>query len=515
MLRRWVLLALLPSLLLAAVVLFTDHYGNARLGTDDVELGLSPSAVTSPNFGKICSYNVDGGVIAQPLYIPSVSGVTGQSGAVNLLVLATQHGSLYAFSADSCGSAIWRTNFGAVQAANSYPGLMGDLIYQRENGCKGTPAIDTAAAVIYAVCSTDTTWVLRKLNLKTGAQISSAEITGTVAGTTFCPLCQQNSAGVTLANGYSYVTFGSMADQTNHGSWYGWVFAYNSALSQVGSFCTTCARGGGGGGGIWQSGGGLSVDASGNLYAITGNGGGTPSANNLCLAVVKLSPTLNLIDWYAPSDYDTLNSNDWDMSTGRPMLIPGTSLLVFGAKDFNVYSLNTGCLGNIGGTHNSCTAPQKFVTGSASVSDHQGIYGCLYIPGLQKGYFPNTAGHIYAFALSGSTWNTTPVVSAGTYEFPGSQMVASCNGSSSCVIWGTMPVDTSALFVAQPAKLVAFNPTTLAEYWTSVTRSSDAVGTLPKLTVPTVANGKIYVGTLDSTVVVYGPNQINHLIISN
>lgn len=513
--KRALLIVFAGSLVWAASVL-TSHYANSRLGTTDPEPSLTPATAVLANFGKNCTYTVDGDVYAQPLYVPSVSSVTGQSGAVNLLVVATMHGSVYTFNADRCDAFIWRTNFGAVQAASSYPGNIGQLIYDRENGCKGTPAVDATAATIYVVCSTDTTWVLRKLNLKTGASISSVTITGTVSAITFCPLCQNNSAGVTLAGTKVYIAFGSMNDKTNNGNWYGWIFAYNTSdLSQAAVLCTTCA-GGNSGGGVWQAGGGLSVDSTGNLYAITGNGSGAPGTGNFTLSVLKLSATLSVLDWYAPSNYADLNAGDEDLASGRPMLVPGTDLIVFGAKDFNVYSIHSSCLGNIGGNNNGCTAPQVFATGSGAITTHEGVYGGVYVTGLGKGYFPNTNGSIYAFALTSSTWNTTPTtISAATYEFPGAQMMATCSGGASCVIWATSPVTSSALTSAQPGKLLAINPSTLVPYWASTGRDSDAPGTLAKLTVPTAANGNVYLGTLDSTVVRYGPNQVNHLLISH
>jgi hypothetical protein len=441
--------------------------------------------------------------------------MTGRSGPTNVLIIATMHNSLYAFPADRCGPYIWRVNFGANQAPNSYPGTMGSLIYNQENGCKGTPVVDRANGWIFSVCSSPTDWIIRKTNLLDGSTLATTTVNPTVSGVSFCPLCQQNTAGLTLANGKAYVSFGSMVDDTDHGPWHGWVVSYDeSTLTQQAAFCTTCASGLAGGG-IWQSGGGLSVDGSGNLYAITGNGSGTPSIGNLCLSVVKLSPSLSVSDWYAPSNFAALNAGDEDLASGRPMLIPDAPLVVFGAKDFNVYSVNTNCMGNIGGTNNGCTSPQVFATGSGPNMAHNGVYAGLYIPGLHKGYFGNTAGNIYAFSLAGSTWNMTPAISAATYEFPGAQMAASCNAGSNCVIFATMPTVSSALFAQQPGRLIAINPSDLSQYWSSTGRPSDAMGTLPKFTVPTIANGKIYVGTLDSTVVVYGPNSLNPLLISN
>lgn len=520
--RRLVLIAIVAQAF-ASVTLVTDHCGNDRSGTNAAEAKLSPTFVASGSFGKICDYKVDGDVYAQPLYLSGVTGITGTAGATDILVVATMHNSLYLFDASNCGPPIWRTNFGANQAANSFPGISGALWYNRELGCRGTPAIDPVGKFIYSVCSTATTWVLRKTDLTNGTTSASVTVTATVSGVTFCPLCQDALSGMTLANGNVYATFSSMLDQTDHGEWYGWVMGYaQSDLSSVGTFCTTCA-GGNGQGGIWQDGGGPSVDGSGNLYVVTGNGVGTPAAGNLNEAVVKLSSTLSLVDWYAPSNYATLNTNDWDMSTGRAILVPGTNVLVFGAKDFNVYSLNTGCLGNLGGTNNGCTAPQVFVTGSTgSPSQHQGIYGGVFVPGLHKGFFPNTAGAVYGFSISGSTWNTTPAAtSANTYEFPGAQLSASCFAdNTNCIVWGTVPVSGSAFQSMQPSKLVAFNPSDLSEYWSSTGKTADAVGgSLSKLTTPTIANGRVYVGTVGSnetvgaTVSMYGDLRFRHILI--
>jgi len=518
--KKLVLYLIAPCLL--AIVVATDHYSLLRLGTNSTETSLTPTSFSS-NFGKLCSYTTDGAVYSQPLYIPAVSGVTGQSGPVNLLVVSTMNGSVYAFNADACGAAIWTRNFGAVQAASSYPGTLGGLIYNRQLGCKGTPAVDTTTNVVYFVCSTATTWVLRRVALVSGQDYpvppspgnSSITITGTVNAVTFCPLCQQNSAGVTITQGHVYVSFGSMNDQTNHGNWYGWIFAYSTGdMSQTAVLCTTCSNASGGGG-VWQAGGGLSVDASGNIYAITGNGSSTPGAGNYTMCLLKLDTSLNVLDWYAPSDYANMNTNDQDLASGRPMLIPGTDLVVFGAKDFNVYSVHSSCLGNIGGTQNGCTAPQVFITQGGITTTHDGIYGCLYVPGLHVGFFPNTSRHIYAFTLTGSTWNTTPsVISSANYEFPGAQMTASCNGSTNCIVWATAPLAAGGQFTAQQAKLVALNPSDLTEYWSSTTRTTDAVGTLAKLTIPTVANGKVYVGTLDNSVVSYGLSP-TRIILAN
>ncbi len=497
-----IIACLLLVAIAAAVTVVTNSFTNARLASSAQETTLTPAnAGTLQKLGK---FSTDADVFAQPLYIPSlvVSGHT-----YNVLAVATMGNSVYLFDADTPGSSPLKTvNFGSNQAANSYPGHFGDLLYQRQLGCLSTPVIDVAAGKMWVVCSSPTQWVIYRLELTTLSVLSSATISGSVAGTgdggstvTFAPLRQTSRAGLTLTGGNVYVSFGSMSDQ---GVWHGWIFGYDqTTLATSGVFCTTPD---GTGGGVWQSGGGLSVDGSGNIYAVTGNGSGTVSSRNLNESVIKLDASLNVLDWYAPTNYATLNGNDWDMATGRPMLIPGTNLLVFGAKDFNVYSLNTACMGNIGGTNNGCSAPQKFPTGSGSPTDHQGVYACMYIPETHTGYFPNTAGSIYSFTLSGSTWNTTPAATSAAFQFPGAQMSGSSNGTSNQIVWASIAA-TSSLFSPAAGILSALDSSSLTTLWSSATNAArDAPGQVAKFNAPTIAAGQVFLGTLDNGVVVFG-----------
>ena len=96
----------------------------------------------------------------------------------------------------------------------------------------------------------------------------------------------------------------------------------------------------GGGGGIWMSGDGMSVDASGNLYYVGGNGSFN-GGRNIGESVVKLDADLNVLDWFAPWDNDFLNSLDSDLSSSNGLLLPGTNLLITGGKGGKLYALDT------------------------------------------------------------------------------------------------------------------------------------------------------------------------------
>jgi hypothetical protein len=507
-----VVFSMLAPAALAFSVL-TAHYSNARTGANTSEIKLTPENVAEYKFGKLGSCAVDGAVYAEPLF---VQGVTISGSTYNVLLVSTMNDSLYLFDVTKgpcAASPLWKQTYGAPII--SYPdqncGTQDCLLYGSEIGCLSTPVIDQANSLIYSVCAnTGPIWVLRKISLIDGSVSASVTVTGSVTGTgdpsggdcvsggtlTFCPTYELQRSALTLANGNVYVLAGSYADIH---PWHGWAFAYDAGtLAQAGIFCSSPNTGAAG---LWGSSGGLTVLGSGNLAMFTGNGSYDGSAA-WGETVLQFSPTLNVTDWFTPSNWASLAASDEDLSSGRAMLIPGTNTVVGGAKDFNAYSVNTTCMGHLGGTVGGCTAPQVFITNSmASPGPHVGIYGGTFIN--NKLYLPNTAGSIYGFSFSGGSFNTSPFTSASTYAFPGAQLSASSNGTVDTLVWA-ITVGSSAESTAQTATLRAFN-SSLSELWNSDMRGNvDAVGDMAKFQIPVVANGYVYVGTLSGTVAVFG-----------
>jgi hypothetical protein len=104
----------------------------------------------------------------------------------------------------------------------------------------------------------------------------------------------------------------------------------------------------GGLGGIWQSGAGLSADAAGNLYALTGNGsfnGDAAGGRNFGNSFLKVSPAGTLLDWFTPFNWSFLNATDEDLGIQNALLIPNTSLIVGGGKEGVMYLLNGANMG--------------------------------------------------------------------------------------------------------------------------------------------------------------------------
>src|SRR5262249_50764117 len=161
----------------------------------------------------------------------------------------------------------------------------------------------------------------------------SAEIEATVqasgASVTFNPRLQLNRPGLLLLNGVLYVAFGSHCD---FDAYHGWVFGYDG-LTLGRAFVVTPT---GGQGAVWQSGDGLSADASASVYMVTGNGTFTADRVNLSNAVVRMVPqggSLVPVDSFTPYNTDDLTAWDADLGTTAPLLIPGTNLLTIGSKE--------------------------------------------------------------------------------------------------------------------------------------------------------------------------------------
>lgn len=346
---------------------FTQHNDAARSGQNTAEVVLTPSNVDATQFGKLFSLPVDGYVYAQPLYVRDL--LMPDKTFHNVVVAVTEHDSVFAFDADS-GSAIplWHVSFinpGAgttsVPSSDVNAGALG-----AEVGITGTPVIDPSTHTLYVAAMTKENgsyqWHLHALDIRSGIEKSgspvviSGSVAGTGAGTDgqgrvgFMPQYQNNQAGLLLANGVVYVAFGSF---TNSGANHGWLFAYNATtLSQLAVFNTTpngvC-------GGIWQGGGGIVVDSSGNVLAVTSQG--TFDANtggiDYAQSVLKLrlqGGVLEVVDYFTPYNQAELIQSGQDLGAGSVLSLPDQSgayphVLVLAGQGGTLYVINRDNLG--------------------------------------------------------------------------------------------------------------------------------------------------------------------------
>jgi len=502
----------------------TYHNNLSRNGANTQEYALTTTSVATTTFGKLFSCTVDAAIYAQPLWAPKL---TISSASHNVVFVATQSESLYAFDADkntSPCSPLWHANLiaaahGGTVGETPVPsagtgslvgGGYGDI--GPEVGITGTPVIDPATNTLYvvtkSVIASGPTFFqrLHAIDLFTGNEKFSgpATIAATYRGTgdggtttTFVPRQQHQRAGLALSNGTVYVAWASHED---HAPYYGWVMGFNAAnLSRTSVLNVTPNVGYGG---IWMGGGALAVDASSNLYLITGNGvfdaTNTAAPNNdYGDSFLKLSSGLTLSQYFTPSDQATDNGSDLDFGSGGAAILVDlpvngtnpTHLVVGGGKDGYLYVLNRDTMGGSG----DANAWQRFNFGS-SIFGTGAFWNSTY-------YLAGKGGHLQAFTLSAATakMNTlAAAVSTTTFLFPGSTpSVSSTPANANGIVWA---LDNSQYCTQQspgcgPAVLHAYNATNLNELWNSTQGTGNTAGYAVKFTVPTVANGKVYVGT--------------------
>jgi PKD repeat protein len=508
---------LLASPISASVVnVLTQHNDSFRTGANLSEYVLTVSNVSTSQFGKLFSRVVDGQIYAQPLY---VSGLTISNKLHNVVYVATEHNSVYAFDADdpAASNALWHVNLGTSVPIADINGC-GDL--QPEVGITSTPAIDLTSNTMYVDAKTKVGTnhfqQLHALDLLTGQEKLGGPVaiqgsvpgtgTGSVGGTlAFDPLFQHSRAGLLLLSNTVYVAFGSHCDFNNY---HGWLFGYNATnLQQTSIFCTTPNAGSdNGGGGIWGSGTGPAADTDGNIYVTTGNGTLDKDTGGLDLgdSLIKLSVsngTLVVADWFSPHDQAHMFTNDLDLAAGGPVVIPGTSLLVLIGKTGAAYLIDRQHLGGFVSGPSDTNIVQEFTVASNTFFVGQSL---IYWngPTNQFLFFWTHGIPVKAYSFNGTSIATNPVAIGSTTQsvdrVGGISLSANGNTPGSGILWGTEPGSGGTVH--------AYDASNVAnELWNSQQMASrDALGNYTKFCAPTIANGKVYVTTTSSNLVVYG-----------
>lgn len=492
----------------AQVNVLTYHNDNARTGQNLNETVLALTNVNATQFGKLFSLPVDGCVYAQPLYVSSVT--IPSNGVHNIVYVTTEHDSVYAFDADTAGAPLWKASFlskhPSVKSVASSEAHCSDLI--PEIGITGTPVIDPTTGTLYLVASTrdGTNYFqrLHALDITTGQEkfggpvVITASLAGTgdgsVGGTvSFDALLGNQRPGLLLLNGVVYIAWASHCDL---GLYHGWILGYGATnLQQVAVFNTTPN---GAQGGIWMSGGALSADANGIIYAATGNGTFDANLGGIDFgdSVLKLSTTggLAVVDYFTPFNQQFLADNDLDLGSGGVLLVPTQSatvsnLLVAGSKQGTIYVVNRDNLG-----HFHSGSDSQIVQSLTNL-----IQAVFDTPAYWNGrvYYGGAKTAVQAFAVTNGQLSTTPVSQGSVvFGFPGATPSISANGTTNGIVW-VIQKDGKAILRAYDANNLT------NELYNSSTRHGDSPGNAVKFTVPTIANGKVYVG-VEKSLAVYG-----------
>jgi hypothetical protein len=484
-------------------------------GANLSETTLNTSNVAPGSFGLVFTLSVNDSVMAQPLYVP---GVTINGASHNVVYVETMSDTVYAFDADAGGAPLWQLNLAAFENATAVPmaqfAYNGNTNIVGNDGILSTPVIDPSTDTMYVVALTDENgamvYRLHAINIATGTPLSGSGvvISGSFGPMTFDARNEWQRSSLVLVGNNVVFGFGALEAEGTGNLYTGWVMAYNKAtLTQTGIFATETV--GNGGAGVWQSGRPPVVDSSGYVYVFTGNGytTGYDGVDDFSESVLKLNPAngLSLVDWFTPSNWSTLDTDDLDLASSGPMLIPGTSLLAGGGKAGIMYLLNTNGLGHE-------TSGDSGAIQTVAISQMRG--GPVYwqrstANGGPMLYTWGVSDALKAFPFNGSTLATTPsaqgIVSNQIY--PGGILALSANGSTpgTGVLWATVAMSGNAFNVVVPGALYAFDANNVAtELWNSNMNTANSLGNLAKLVPPLVANGRVYVATASQQVAVYG-----------
>jgi hypothetical protein len=452
------------------VNVLTQHNDLSRTGANTSEGILTPANVNASNFGKLFTNRVDGQVYAQPLYVENLP-IAG--GTHNVVFVCTENNTVYAFDADTGGITYWWVNFGTP-----YTSGCGDLT--PTVGITGTPVIDLKSRTLYmdTKLASGPTHRLHALDITTGSEKFGGPTN--VVATSFSASIQHQRPGLLLLHGVVYVGFGSHCDS---GSYHGFVLGYNATnLAKLYTFNTTPS---GSMAAVWSGGMAPAADTNGNIYIMTGNGTFDGSAN-FGESMIKLSASLAVQDYATPANWSTLNTGDTDFGSGGPVLLP-THYAVGIGKDGNLCLADVNNMGHVGNFVQTFSAQSSGDTVGSSPVYWQG-------PGTNYLFVLHSNSRTKSFLFTGTNINTTSLGAGAIFHTDRCGGISlSANGTNNGILWE----------IASDSNLRAYDavhfPTVL---WTG------SVGTYVKMACPTIASGKVYVGTSSNLMVLGLTNYI-------
>ncbi len=498
------------------VVTYKNDLG--RTGQNLTESVLTPANVNAASFGQQHLLAADGKVDAQPLYL---SGLTVQGAVHNVVYLATEADSVYAYDADS-GALLWHVSLlPPGESVNDLPPYGCEQVTPTI-GITATPVIDRSAGahgtifvVAMSVASASATYHqrLHALDVTTGAELANSpmDITATFPTqggvTTFEPAQYEERAALLLSQGTLYTSWTSHCDAAPYT---GWIIAFSESTLMPAAVLNVAPNSGGTGPAIWMSGAGPAADAAGNVYLLTANGvfettldtGGFPNAGDYGNSFLKLTlagGTLAVSDYFTMYNEVTESAGDVDLGSGGILLLPDQTdsggtvrhLAIGAGKDGNLYVVNRDSMGRFTAGSNNIWQQLSGVFGGGIWSSPAYFNGTVY-------YGP-VNGPLSAFAVHAALIGAAPTsTSPGSFTYPGTSPVVSANGTSNAIVWTHENSD--------PAVLHAYDAGNLAHELYNSSQAADGrdqFGPGNKFITPAVADGKVFVGT-QSGVAVFG-----------
>jgi outer membrane protein assembly factor BamB len=493
----------------------TYKYDISRTGTNATESVLTLANVNSSQFGLQRMLAVDGTVDAQPLYLSKLA-ISGQ--ARNVVFVATEHDSIYAFDADS-GATIWQVSLLASGESPSDMHGCGQVI--PEIGVTATPVIDRSAGangILYVVAMSKAGATyhqrLHALDVTSGAEqfsgpteISATYPTANGGSLIFDPYQYEERAALLLANGLIYTSWTSHCDQAPYS---GWVITFDAKSLARTSTLNVAPNSGEAGPAIWMAGGGPAADSAGNVFLLTANGvfetvldhNGFPNLQdygNSFLKIALNNNALSVADYFTMSDEVAESNSDTDLGSGGVLLLPdlkdpaGTvrHLAVGAGKDGRIYVVNRDSMGKFSSQADNIWQELRGVLAGGVFSTPAYFNGTLY--------YGDSSAALKAFPITNAMLASQPSSqSANEFTYPGTAPSVSANGTANAIVWAHENTN--------PAVLHAFDAGNLTHelYNSTQAGSRDAFGAGNKFITPVVADGRVFVGTT-SAVAVFGP----------
>jgi hypothetical protein len=496
------------------VLTFRNDVG--RTGQNLNETILTTSSVNFNTFGKLGFLSADGLVDGAPLYVADLT-IAGASH--NVAYVVSENDSVYAYDADNF-TQLWKVT---VLGANETPSDdRGCSQVSPQIGITSTPVIDLnhgAHGTIFVVAmSKDNSGNyhqrLHALDLTTGAEESgspteiSASFSSQGVNSTFDPKQYKERVGLLLLNGAIYMGWASHCDDEPY---QGWLMGYSESTLQQVSVLNLTPHDSRGEGGIWMAGAGLAADSSGNIYFLDANGtfddtldaNGFPVNGDFGNGFLKVSTSGNALavaDYFNMHNTDAESNADQDLGSGGAMVLPDIKdnigntwhLAVGAGKDSHIYVVNRDNMGKFN-TNNDNAIYQEISS--------NGLGGGVF---ASPAYFNNTVyygavgDNLKAFSISNAKL-VTPASSqtAITFGYPGTTPSISANGTSNAIVW--------AVEAGGRGTLHAYDATNLANELYNSNQAANGRDQFSdnKFIAPTIANGKVFVGT-PTGVIVFG-----------
>lgn len=503
--------------LAAQLSVTTYQYDNTRAGANLNEKILTPRTVRPTQFGRLFRQPVDGSVYAQPLYVSNVK-IEGK-GVHNVVYVATEHDSVYAFDADdnhgTNASPLWHTSFiDPVKGITAVPSrdYLRCTAIEPEIGITSTPVIDPASGTLYIEVMTKEsagetfTYVhrLHALDVTTGKERpeSPVKIEATLPGTgdgadtvVFTPKTQKQRPGLLLVNGVIYTAWSSQCERLE--PYHGWLLGYDSkTLHQVAVFNSTPN---GAEGSFWESGVAPAADTKGNIFVVSGNGTFDHAAGgpDLGQSYIQLSTQegLNLKDYFTPFNVVRLNRHDTDLGSSGVILLPDNvgsplhpHLMIGAGKEGRIYLLDRDHMGG----HDAVSDREIVQSLDGAINTFFGKPAYFD----RSVYFCGTGDSLKQFSISDGKLETRPRSQTSVqFEYPGCIPTISASTNSNGIVW----------LLESTGALRAYDASDLGNelYNSNQKPERDTLGSYVKFSVPIIANGKVYAGTQDS-LAVYG-----------